>query len=154
MRFLPLLLLAAAACAGASPRPAALDPASAREQVRQAEIAFAAAFRDRDRARFFAMVADDAVFLGPKKTLRGKSQVVATWSRFFAAPAPPFSWKPERVEVDGAGTLGLSTGPVVDPSGMAIGSFASIWQRQADGSWKVVFDGPGCPAPAPFEYKP
>lgn len=148
------LLLAAllAGCGGAataSPRPANL--AAARDEVKAAETAFAAAFRDRDRTRFFSQVADDAVFLGPQRTLRGKQQVVETWSRFFADAAPPFSWQPERVEVTGDGSLGLSTGPVPDPSGNLIGTFSSIWRRQADGSWKVVFDGPGCPPPAPHQ---
>lgn len=153
-----LLLLAAAGCAGASaadpapaaaPRPAPVDLTAARDQVKAAETAFAAAFRDRDKGRFFAMVAEDAVFLGPQKTLRGRAQVTETWSRFFADPSPPFSWRPERVEVSADGSLGLSTGPVLDPSGTVVGSFSSVWRRQPDGSWKVAFDGPGCSAPPP-----
>jgi ketosteroid isomerase-like protein len=155
MRSIVLLLLATS-CAGADPapaspspapaRPAAVDLASARDEVKAAETAFAAAFRDRDKDRFFSMMADDAVFLGPQKTLRGKPQVIETWSRFFADPAPPFSWQPERVEVTSDGTLGLSTGPVLDPAGKQVGTFSSIWRRQPDRSWKVVFDGPGCSA--------
>ena len=154
---LALLLVTALGCATGSTaaRPArAVDPATARREVRQAEIAFATAFRNRDRRAFFAMIADDAVFLGPHRTLRGKRQVLGVWDRFFAAPAAPFSWVPERVEISGDGSLGLSTGPVRDPSGMQIASFSSIWRRQADGSWRVIFDGPGCPAPASFEFKP
>lgn len=150
MRSLSILLLATS-CAGAPARPATdnratVDLATTREQVRQAEIAFAAAFRDRDKDRFFAMLAEDAVFLGPQKTLRGKQQVIATWSRFFADAAPPFSWTPERVEASADGSLGLSTGPVLDPAGKQVGTFSSIWRRQPDGSWKVAFDGPGCSA--------
>ena len=142
-----LLLLAVTGCAGgAASRPAAVDPGAARDEVRAAETAFAAAFRDRDRDRFFAMLADDAVFLGPQKTLRGRRQVIETWSRFFADPAPPFSWRPERVEISSDGTLGLSTGPILDPAGKQIGSYSSIWRRQPDGTWKVAFDGPGCSA--------
>lgn len=142
-----LLLIAITGCAGgAANRPATIDPATAREEVRQAEIAFAAAFRDRERDRFFAMMTDDAIFLGPEKTLRGRRQVIETWSRFFTDPAPPFSWRPERVEVSNDGTLGLSTGPIQDPAGKVIGSYSSIWRRQPDGTWKVVFDGPGCSA--------
>jgi ketosteroid isomerase-like protein len=144
---LAILLLLLAGCAGGSgARPAAVDPASTRDQVRRAEIAFAAAFRDRDRDRFFAFVAEDAVFLGPQKTLRGRAQVVATWSRFLQG-APPFSWRPDRVEASDDGALGLSTGPVFDGTGAQIGVYSSIWRRQPDGSWKVAFDGPGCNRP-------
>jgi ketosteroid isomerase-like protein len=159
MRSLVFLLLFASSCAGADPapaaapqpapataRPAPVNLAAAREEVKSAEVAFAAAFRDRDKDRFFSYLADDAVFLGAQKTLRGKQQVIETWSGFFADPAPPFSWRPERVEASADGSLGLSTGPVLDPAGKQIGTFSSIWRRQPDGSWKVAFDGPGCSA--------
>jgi len=126
---------------------AAADPV---EEVRQAEIAFAKAFADRDQAKFFAMVADDAAFLSPVRSLRGKEQVKARWSRFFEGPQPPFAWGPERVEVTADGKIGLSWGPIVDPMGVHAGNYASVWQKQADGSWKVIFDGPGSgPAPLP-----
>ncbi len=124
---------------------------SAADQVRDAETAFAKAFGDRDQAAFFAFVSDDATFLSPTKTLGGKAQVMETWSRFFGDPKAPFSWRPERVVVNGAGDVGLSTGPVFDATGKQTGNFASVWRKQADGTWKVLFDGPGAPvcAPAP-----
>ena len=126
---------------------AAADPV---EEVRQAEIAYAKAFADRDQTKFFAMMADDAVFLSPVRSLRGKEQVRARWSRFFEGPQPPFAWGPERVEVTADGKIGLSFGPIVDPMGVHAGNYASVWQKQADGSWKVIFDGPGSgPAPLP-----
>jgi ketosteroid isomerase-like protein len=126
------------------------DPAA---QVEAAETAFAAAFADRDRARFFSLVAEEAVFLSPKETLTGKAEVVKGWSRFFEGAAPPFSWRPERVVVNGDGDLGLSLGPIFDPAGKQVGSFSSVWRKQKDGSWKVVFDGPGSPACPPADKK-
>jgi ketosteroid isomerase-like protein len=126
----------------------AAEPPSAKE-VRDAEMAFAKAFADRDQAKFFAFVTDDANFLGPNRTLTGKAQVVEAWSRFFKDPAAPFSWKPERIAMNGPGDIGLSTGPVLDAAGKHVGNFSSVWQKQKDGSWKVIFDGPGgpvCPA--------
>jgi ketosteroid isomerase-like protein len=48
------------------------------------------------------------------------------------------------VEVLDSGTLALSAGPVRDPKGQQIGTFNSIWRREADGSWKIIFDK-GCP---------
>jgi pimeloyl-ACP methyl ester carboxylesterase/ketosteroid isomerase-like protein len=115
------------------------------EDVANAERAFAKAFADRDSAKFFAMVAPDANFLG-FRTLRGKNAVTKGWSRLFEGPAP-FSWGPERVEVTADGKLGLSTGPIYDTAGIHTGDYSSIWQKQSDGSWKVIFDGPGS-APA------
>jgi ketosteroid isomerase-like protein len=120
--------------------------------VRDAETAFAKAFADRDQAKFFAWVAEDANFLSPGRTLAGKTQVVEAWSRFFKDSAAPFSWKPERIAMNGAGDIGLSTGPVLDAAGKHVGNFSSIWQKQKDGSWKVIFDGPGAPV-CPAEEK-
>jgi ketosteroid isomerase-like protein len=141
---LAVFLLAVASTASPS------DPAA---QVKAAETAFAAAFAQRDQAKFFSHVAEDAVFLSPRETLTGKSQVVEGWSRFFQGETPPFSWRPERVVVNGAGDLGLSLGPIFDAAGKQIGSFSSVWRRQKDGSWKVVFDGPGSPVCPPAEKK-
>ncbi|HEY0371447.1 MAG TPA: alpha/beta fold hydrolase [Thermoanaerobaculia bacterium] len=121
--------------------------ADAVEDVRQAEIGFAKAFADRDKTKFFAYVANDAVFLGGLAVQRGKDAVVKRWSRFFDnQPVAPFSWGPERIEITGNGTIGLSTGPVFDAEGNAIAQYASIWLKQGDGTWKVILDGPGQPA--------
>src|SRR5688572_4672932 len=134
--FLLALLLAMPALAA--------DPV---EQVRQAEIAFAKAFADRDKNKFFAMVAEDATFLSGMTTARGKSEVVARWSRFFEPAQAPFSWGPERVSVSADGKLGLSTGPVYDPNGKHAGDYISTWRKESNGSWKIVFDSSG-PGPA------
>ena len=58
----------------------------------------------------------------------------------------PFSWGPDRVAVNAAGTIGETAGPVYDADGHHIGNFNSVWVKQADGTWKVLFDGPGSPA--------
>jgi ketosteroid isomerase-like protein len=118
--------------------------ASPTDQVRAAENAFAQSMVDRNAAHFAALIADEAVFFGGKGVLRGKAAVVADWKRFFDGPSAPFSWKPTEVEVLTSGTLGYTSGPVFDPKGNRIGTFNSVWKRQLDGSWKIVFDK-GCP---------
>ena len=113
-------------------------------QVRAAEVAFAGAMAKRDLDSFASHVAEEALFFGAKDVLRGKAAVVAGWKRFFEGATAPFSWAPQTVEVLASGTLGLTSGPVLDPGGKQIGTFSSIWRREADGRWKVVFDK-GCP---------
>ena len=56
----------------------------------------------------------------------------------------PFSWKPDVIEVLPSGNLAISSGPVLDPGGKKIGNFSSIWRREPDGRWLVIFDK-GCP---------
>ena len=123
-------------------RAQAPDPAL-RQQVFAAESTFAASFARRDTAAFAALVAPDAVFFG-QGALRGKAAVVEGWRGMLLEPTPPFSWKPEVVEVLESGTLALSSGPVLDPDGKRVGTFNSVWRRERDGTWRVVFDK-GCP---------
>jgi ketosteroid isomerase-like protein len=47
---------------------------------------------------------------------------------------------PERVEVLDSGQLALSTGSVRDPKGKRIGTFTSIWRKEAGGQWHILFD--------------
>ena len=120
-------------------------------QVRESERAFAATMAARDLRAFGTFVSDEALFYG-RTVLRGREAVVAGWTRFFEGAAAPFSWEPATVEVLDSGTLALSSGPVHDPTGRQIGTFNSIWRRESDGRWRVVFDK-GCEAcncaPAP-----
>jgi pimeloyl-ACP methyl ester carboxylesterase/ketosteroid isomerase-like protein len=138
MRFLGALAIVLMTAVSALATPA--------DDVRKAEIAFNKAFADRDQAAFFRFILDDATFLGPLRTLTGKQAIVDRWSRFFASPSAPFSWGPDRVAVNAAGSVGETAGPVYDADGHHIGNFNSVWLRQPDGTWKVLFDGPGSPA--------
>ena len=155
-----MLLLAAAlmsvrpvfANAAKPPQAPAADAGSAtatsvdelREQVRLTEIAFAKTMADRDHKAFTSFLAEEAIFVGSRRTLRGKQVVAEGWKPLYDGPKAPFSWAPERVEVVDSGTLALSSGPVLDPSGKRIGTFNSTWRREGDGSWKIVLDN-GCP---------
>src|SRR6476659_8009842 len=80
--------------------------------VRATEVAFAKAFADRDAATFFAYIADDAHFLGAKRTMNDKKEVREVWTNYFKDAKAPFSWAPDRVVVNAKGDLGLSTGPI------------------------------------------
>lgn len=127
------------------PRPVACQtPQERAAEVRSAEIAFAKTMADRDLESFLSYVAKEAVFFGAQDARRGIEAVEAAWSPFFEGEEAPFSWEPEFVEVLDSGTLAFSSGPVRDPEGKTIGTFNSVWRREAEGRWKVVFDK-GCP---------
>jgi ketosteroid isomerase-like protein len=143
---LPLLLAAALAAPPAAAGAAGGDAAA---QVRAAEAAFAKAFADRDAKAFASFMTADVVFLSPPRTMRGPAEVLAGWGKYLEAKSAPFSWRPEHVAVDAAGATGFSTGPVFDPGGTQIAVYTSVWVRQKDGSWKILFDGPGCAVPPP-----
>jgi len=115
-----------------------------KEQVRRTEIAFAKSMADRDARAFAAFLSNEAIFIGPAGTARGARPIIERWSRFFDGPKAPFSWTPDTVEVLDSGTIALSSGPVLDPEGKRIGTFNSVWRREAGGAWKIVLDK-GCP---------
>jgi ketosteroid isomerase-like protein len=118
--------------------------AELKEQVRRREAAFAKTMADRDHAAFTTFLSDEAVFLSNGRATRGAAAVAAAWKRLYEAKQAPFSWEPEFVEVLDSGTIAMSQGPVRDASGKRIGTFNSVWRREADGQWKIVLDN-GCP---------
>ncbi len=148
-----LVVLFSAALLGAcAQRPTAsvragTDHVGLQAQVLATERAFAATMAARDHAAFSDFLADDAIFLSPQGALHGKTAVAEGWKAFFNGAQAPFSWQPDQVEVQADGQLALSTGPVYDPNGKMVARFTSIWQQQAAGVWRIVFDrgNPVCP---------
>jgi ketosteroid isomerase-like protein len=118
--------------------------ANLKQQVFAAESSFAASMAKRDLEAFASHLSPEAIFFGDTSVMRGKEAVLNGWRPFFAKPAAPFSWKPEVIEVLPSGSLALSNGPVFDPAGKKVANFNSIWRRESDGSWKIIFDK-GCP---------
>ena len=115
------------------------------QQVRDAENGFAATMAKRDHQAFATFIAEDAVFFGGEnRAYRGKKAVVDSWKGLYEKPDAPFSWRSESVEVIESGKLAHSSGPVFNPKGERMGTFNSVWRREKDGIWRVVFDK-GCP---------
>lgn len=129
------------------------------QQVRCAELAFSRSAERRDPGAFAALVHPDARFTGGSGTLRGRDAVTEGWSVFLTQKSPSIRWAPDSVEVLNSGDLALSQGPyevrATDAEGREVlsgGRFMSVWQRQEDGGWLVVFDS-GTPA-APVDSSP
>ena len=132
---------------GAVSMMAALLPQSnqdLQEQVRETERAFAQTMADRDHEAFRSFLSEEVITFGEGgAAIRGSEAVAEAWSALFDGPQAPFSWEPEIVEVLDSGTLAHSSGPVRDPEGNLTGTYNSIWRREPDGSWKIIFDK-GC----------
>ena len=128
-------------------------------EVRCAELAFSRSAERRDRAAFAALVHPDARFTGGSGVLRGREAVTEGWRVFLDESGPGIRWAPDSTEVLESGELALSQGPyevrATDTEGREVlsgGRFMSVWQRQEDGRWLVVFDS-GTPA-TPVEKSP
>ena len=109
-------------------------------EVEAREIAFAKTMADRDLDAFLSFVSPEAIFFNGNEPLRGRDAVAEAWAPYFEGTTAPFSWHPDVVAVLESGQLALSSGPVRGPSGEVAGRFNSIWRRDADGQWRVVFD--------------
>ena len=133
-------LLAAILSSAATTLMSAETAAELAAQVRAAESGFARSMADRDHAAFVGYLAEEAVFFSERGVLRGRSAVAAAWKAYYERPEAPFAWQPESVEVLESGTLAHSSGPVFAPDGRRIATFNSIWRRDPDGRWRIVFD--------------
>jgi len=112
----------------------------AEEEVREAENAFAATLAARDLAAFLGFVSLDAVFSGESGPHCGRDAVGEAWAPFFRETEAPFSWMAGEVLAREDGRCALSSGPVFNPRGVRVGTFTSLWRREADGRWRVVHD--------------
>jgi ketosteroid isomerase-like protein len=120
------------------------------ESLARAEREFASAgARQGVQKAFLAHFADDALVLRPFAT------AAPAWYREHADGPGKLIWGPQYLAVSAANDLGLSSGPwryEAERDGKPIvghGHFFSLWRRDAQGHWQVLFDhGVGNPAPA------
>jgi ketosteroid isomerase-like protein len=108
--------------------------------VRKTEHAFAATMADRNFEGFVSFLSEEAIFFAGDKPLRGREAVAEAWKPFFKNPDAPFSWQPKIVEVLASGDLAISSGPIFDATGKEAGTFNSIWRRNSNGEWLIIFD--------------
>ena len=137
------------------------DPEKGLHELVATERAFAAetvklGFRDG----FVKFFADDGIGFGPHPQ--------RTREVLLKSPPPVgprkviFNWAPIFGDISLAGDLGYTTGPVLftdlaeNPRPPWHGIYFSVWQKQADGSWKVAIDlgvdTPNAVAPIDSEF--
>ena len=126
--------------------------------LRAAETSFAASVAEKNFEQFGSYIDPDAIFMGGRP-LSGREVILEAWSVYFQEDGPTLEWHPEEVVVRANGKMGISKGPYTlrtrTPDGqeeIRTGSFTSIWELQADGRWRVLFDSgcapcPECPSP-------
>lgn len=137
LRFTQVALPALALCA---PLAVSAQAAATRATVEARELAFAKTMAERDFEAFLTFVSPEAVFFDGDGALRGRDAIGAAWEAYFEGDEAPFSWAPDTVEVLESGALALTSGPVRVPTGEVVGRFNSIWRRDPDGVWRIVFD--------------
>ncbi len=112
----------------------------------QAERAFAKATAERGVDGWMEFMAPNAVELSTEP-LVGLDQIRAGMTKLFKLPGFKITWEPTKAEFLGQGDVGYavgryevrSTGDDGKPQ-VEKGTYLTTWQKQKDGSWKVVSD--------------
>lgn len=137
------LALSPLATAQTTAAPPAADLQAALDAMVAAENAFSKMSVEKGmKDAFVTFLADDSILFRPTP-VPGKQ-----WMS--SRPGPPpgggtLIWRPAHAEIAASGDMGYSTGPFEFRSPDASrppghGTFFSVWQKQADGSWKVMMD--------------
>lgn len=153
-----ILMLALTACAGQGgpPKPnkrmvAMIDRALATapgaaqpSTIVAAELAFSRAAREKGQWTAFRQ------FAAPGALLHGPDGPFALepWLATQTDPPEAVQWQARAVVMSCDGATAVSKGRYRDPQGK-VGNFVTVWERQADGEYRYVFDVGGDDVPQP-----
>jgi uncharacterized protein (TIGR02246 family) len=148
--------LLASACTGggaadngaASEQPPIDDVASVRQSIETGHQQIASAFKAGDVAAAAAVYAPDALVMGPNEpVMRGAAIAEGLKGMFQQVSFPSITLTTSDVTVSGDyafehGTFDWTVQPKA-PGAPAVpdkGKYLTVWQKQADGSWKLYRD--------------
>ena len=136
MHLAPLSAVILFACAAAAPAASQVPDAA---PVVAAERAFAAdAPRLGIAGSFTRWSTPDAIVIGGGEVSPVREAYPPEAPR--SPDEPRLEWWPNFAGVSRSGDMGFTTGGVA-LNGRRTGHYFTIWQRQADGTWKWVYDG-------------
>lgn len=138
---LALLALSAAAAL-------AQTKGEAEKNIRAADAAWLKAYAAKDVDKAVTSLDDEGSMLPPNAPIAaGKDAVRKAIAAAFAIPGYTLVWHIAKLDVAGSGDLGFTSGPYEftykDASGKTIfdkGKSLTIWKKQPNGSWKVLYD--------------
>jgi len=146
MRLLFLLVLLLFSCS-AEPEKETVE--KWKQEIMEAEKDFALMVDEEGISRaFLTYAAEDAVLMRNNKLVIGKKNLSMLFENQASKPKDEkLSWKPDFVDVSASGdlayTYGQFTYSYTDSTGTTVenhGVFHTVWKRQADGSWRFVWD--------------
>ncbi len=123
------------------------DVEAERAALRQADTDWAATLAAKDVEAFVGYFAPDAVVLAPHLPAMTGTDAIREWATTsMNFPGFAVTWTVTSAEVAASGDMGYTLGDFtfhVEFDGTPLddrGKYATIWKKQADGSWKVVVD--------------
>ncbi len=117
------------------------------EAIRQADLAWSAAQASDGLDGAMSFYLDDAILLPPNSPMAIGKEAIREASAPIASPGFSVAWEPMKIGVARSGDIGYAIGTFegtdVDAAGNPVpvkGKYVEIWNKQADGSWKVAAD--------------
>ena len=134
-----------AGCVGGGDAPA--DPEVWKSELMAADRAFAAETAERGLDGWMAYMAESATMFSGPQPVRGFTSVREYMLPALESENFSLAWDPTEAEVSPDGNLGYTFGryerTVTLEGGeeqSVTGNYVTIWRRQEDSRWKVVFD--------------
>lgn len=133
--------------------------AAAEAVLLEADRAFDAATAARGEAGFASFLSDDMTTIrADQPIVRGKGAFLEGWKSVFTTPGLSLRWQPQLARISDDGTMGFTVGTYTTTRSengearvVGSGKYVTIWRKQSDGTWKVIFDSgvPDTPPAAP-----
>jgi uncharacterized protein (TIGR02246 family) len=131
--------------------------ASDEQAVRDADAAWSKVAGAKDLDKTVSFYADDAIVLPPNEAaVTTKDGIRNLWKGFLDG-LQNISWKTTRVETSKSGDMACLIGTyemTMKDGSKDKGKYCEVWEKKADGKWKVATDMfssdlPSQPAPSP-----
>jgi ketosteroid isomerase-like protein len=145
-----LSLAAGLAFADATSVPLARQvlPASSEEcAVWRRERSFAQSVEAHDAVAFASHLQAGVVFnAGTLQADRGRDVVTKSWATFLEGKNIVLRWRPGIVSIGSDPRVAFSRGPYIlqtikdNEASFGVGFYQTIWTRDADGTWRALFD--------------
>ncbi|MCR9287632.1 MAG: nuclear transport factor 2 family protein [Bacteroidetes bacterium] len=124
-----------------------IDIEKSKKEIVETELAFAKIAKEEGLSNAFtSYAANDGVLNRNNKIISGKP-AIKKYLESSSHTNISLEWTPDFVDVSASGDLGYTYGKFTysaqDTSGQIIkseGIFHTVWKRQADGTWKFVYD--------------
>lgn len=138
-------------CAQQAPAPTPPPDTRAADEaaIRAAITEWVASAQAKDAEKFASFYAEDAVLMMAGSAPVSGAAISAATGAMMQDPNFALSFEPSSVVVARSGDLAYETGTfsltMSDPKkkpATETGDYVVVWQKQADGSWKVVRDVP------------
>ncbi|MBA3577729.1 MAG: SgcJ/EcaC family oxidoreductase [Sphingomonas sp.] len=149
MRLIAATAFAALALAGCDATRTTADTSAIEEQIKANEARWNQAYKARDADALAAFYAEDGALATPGEPLaRGSEAIRKATAGVASDPAFKLTFSPNRIQVAQSGDLAYSRGrytmtatdPATKQPNTTGGHYLTVWQKQSDGSWKVVED--------------